>query len=264
VVENNTSPRVGAAVRVPKLNWTFRGFYGHFYQAPPLVTAAGPLLQFVTGQNLGFIALRGERDEEHQFGVTIPWRGWTLDADTFRTRVNNFFDHSSVGASNVFFPLTIDGALIRAWELTLHSPRLGKRVQLYVTYSNQIAQGRGAVTGGLTDFSPPTGYFALDHDQRNTLHVGGNVHLPWQAYASTDVYYGSGFANGSRPPDYLPGHTTVDLSMGKRFGERFSVSLNGLNVGNRRVLLDNSETFGGTHFLNPREIYVQVRYRFHY
>jgi outer membrane receptor protein involved in Fe transport len=264
VVENNTSPRAGAALRIPKLNWTFRGFYGRFYQAPPLVTAAGPLLQFVTGQNLGFIPLRGERDEEHQFGVTIPWRGWTLDADTFRTRVNNFFDHSSVGESNVFFPLTIDGALVRAWELTLHSPRLGKRVQLYVTYSNQIAQGRGRVTGGLTNFSPPTGYFALDHDQRNTLHVGGNVSLPWQAYASTDVYYGSGFTNGTRPPDYLPGHTTVDLSLGKRFGESISVSLNGLNVGNRRVLLDNSQTFGGTHFLNPREMYVQVRWRFHY
>jgi len=23
-------------------------------------------------------------------------------------------------------------------------------------------------------------------------------------------------------------------------------------------------TFGGTHFLNPREIFVQLRYRFHY
>jgi hypothetical protein len=25
-----------------------------------------------------------------------------------------------------------------------------------------------------------------------------------------------------------------------------------------------SFTFGGTHYLNPREILVQVRYRFHY
>jgi hypothetical protein len=30
------------------------------------------------------------------------------------------------------------------------------------------------------------------------------------------------------------------------------------------VLLDNSFTFGGTHFNNPREIFVQLRYRFHY
>jgi TonB dependent receptor/Carboxypeptidase regulatory-like domain/TonB-dependent Receptor Plug Domain len=267
VVENDTSPRVGASLRIPKLNWTFRGFYGHFYQAPPLITASGPLLQFVNSQDLGFIPLHGERDEESQFGVTMPWKGWTLDADTFRTRARNFFDHNNVGNSNVFFPLTIDGALIRGWELTLHSPRIAHRAQIYLTYANQIALGRGAISGGLTDFSPPSGYFLLDHDQRNTLHVGGTVNLSWRSYVSTDVYYGSGFTDGDAQPggpDHLPGHTTFDLSLGKEFGESFSVSLNGLNVANRSLLLDNSLTFGGTHSLYPREIYVQLRYRFHY
>jgi outer membrane receptor protein involved in Fe transport len=62
----------------------------------------------------------------------------------------------------------------------------------------------------------------------------------------------------------LQGHTTFDLSLGKNFSERLSVSVNGINVANRRVLLDNSFTFGGTHFLNPRELFVQLRYRFHY
>jgi signal transduction histidine kinase len=28
------------------------------------------------------------------------------------------------------------------------------------------------------------------------------------------------------------------------------------------VLLDNSQTFGGTHYAEPRQIYVQLRYRF--
>jgi outer membrane receptor protein involved in Fe transport len=54
------------------------------------------------------------------------------------------------------------------------------------------------------------------------------------------------------------------VSLGKEFGERFSLSVQGINVANRRVLLDNSLTFGGTHYLNPREILAQVRYRFHY
>ena len=267
IVENATSPRFGATLRVPKLNWVFRGFYGHFYQAPPLLTASGPLLQFVSAQNLGFIPLHGERDEESQFGVAIPYQGWTLDVDTFRTRANNFFDHSNVGNSDIFFPLTIDGALIRGWELTLHSPRVAKRGELYVTYSNQIIQGRGAISGGLTDFAPPAdaSYFLLDHDQRNTLHIGGNLTLPWRGYASADVYYGSGFKNGNAPgPAHLPGHTTFDVTVGRNFGERLSVGVSGINVANRRVLLDNSLTFGGTHYINPREVFVQLRYRFHY
>ena len=268
VVENATSPRFGASLRIPKLNWVFRGFYGHFYQAPPLLTVSGPLLQLATSQNLGFVPLHGERDEEHQFGVTIPVRGWTLDADNFLTRSNNFFDHNNFNNSGIFIPITIDGARISGWELTLRSPRLHNHGQIYLTYSNQLALGCGGINGGLTDFSFGGGCGLLDHDQRNTLHIGGQFSFPWRVSASTDVSYASGFTNGNQPPmtpgDHLEPHTTFDLSLGKEFGERFSVDLQALNVANRRVLLDNSFTFGGTHFLNPREIFVQLRYRFHY
>src|SRR5579871_2188583 len=143
VEESAISPRFGAALTVPKLNWTFRAFYGHYYQAPPLITASGPLLEFAQASNLGFIPLHGERDEEHQFGVTIPFRGWTLDADNFETRANNFFDHNNVGESDIFIPVTIDGALIRGWELTVRSPRIWNRGQVHLSYSNQVALARG-------------------------------------------------------------------------------------------------------------------------
>jgi outer membrane cobalamin receptor len=267
LAENAASPRVGAALRIPKLNWVFRGFYGHSYQAPPLLTLSGPLISEAQGQQLDFIPLHGERDEEHQFGVTIPLKGWTIDADTFRNRVNNFFDHNNLNNSDLFFPITIQGTRINAWELTLRSPRIHNRGQLYLTYSNQVALGFGDINGGLTNFSFGDGFKFLDHDQRNTLHIGGNFTFPWRSYASTDVYYASGFTDGGAVPGgptHLLGHTTFDLTLGKSFGERFSVDVNAINVANRRVLLDNSFTFGGTHFLNPREIFAQVRYRFHY
>jgi outer membrane receptor protein involved in Fe transport len=268
VVENATSPRLGTSLRIPKLNWVFRGFYGHFYQAPPLLTVSGPLLQLATSQNLGFAPLHGERDEEHQFGVTIPLRGWTLDADNFLTRATNFFDHNNFNNSEIFVPITIQGARINGWELTLRSPRLHHRGQIYLTYSNQLALGCGGINGGLTDFSFGGGCGLLDHDQRNTLHLGGEFTLPRRAYVSTDVSYASGFTNGNQPPmtpgDHLQPHTTLDLTLGKEFGERFAVNLQAINVADRRVLLDNSFTFGGTHFLKPREIFVQLRYRFHY
>lgn len=274
VVEDTINPRFGVAVRVPRLNWVFRAFYGHYYQAPPLTSLSGPLLENIqsSGQ-LSFAPLHGERDEEHQFGVTIPYRGWVLDADNFQTRANNFFDHNNVGESNIFIPVTIDGALIRGWELTLRSPRVWNRGQFHLAYSNQVAQARGAVTGGLICF-PPTdpscqpspGYGPLDHDQRNTLNVGFDASLPWHSFASTNVYYGSGFTNGSpnAQSPYLPQHTTFDLSIGKSFAEKYTVSLTALNVANRHLLIDNSLTFGGFHYNDPRQIYVQFRWRFHY
>ena len=271
VSESAISPRFGATVTVPHLNWTFRAFYGHYYQAPPIETVSGPLLSQCQPPSCGFIPLRGERDEEHQFGVTIPYRGWVLDADNFQTNVANFLDHNNIGPSNVFFPITVSQALIRGWELTLRSPRIARRGQIHVAYSNQIAEGSGTITGGLTDFTFSPGLTPLDHDQRNTLNVGGDVTLPWRSYASTNVYYGSGFSNGENgvagwpyQGNYLPGHTTFDLSLGKDFGERFTASVTSLNVANRRVIYDDSITFGGYHWNLPREIYVQLRFRFHY
>ena len=275
--ENETDPRLGVAVRVPRLNWVFRGFYGRFYQPPPLLTAAGPVVQYAQANDTGFTPLHGERDEEHQFGVQIPFRGWLLDADTFKTRINNFLDHSNVGDSSIYFPVTVDGALVRAWELTLHSPRLWRYGQAHLAYSNQIAEQRGNITGGLicvpiasSACDAGFNYTPVDHDQRNTLNAGLNATLPWRTTASTNVYYGSGFTNGDPDPStpypnaYLPQHTTFDLALGRSFGENLSVSMTATNAANRRVLLDNSLTFGGFHYNDPREIFAEVRYRFHY
>ena len=277
VTENAVYPRIGAAITIPKLNWVFRGFYGHYYQPPPLTSLTGPALAYANGSNTSFVPLRGERDEEHQFGVQIPIHRWLLDADTFQTRANNFLDHSNIGESSIFIPVTVQGALIQAWETTLTSPRLWRYGQFHLAYSNQIAKQIGAITGGLICYPPndpscavPPGYSPLDHDQRNTLNIGFNGNLPKQIYGSFNIYYGSGFSNGFQDPPspysgaYLPAHTTADLSVGKSFAEKFTVSVNSINIANTRVLLDNSLTFGGFHYDDPRQIYGELRYRFHF
>jgi hypothetical protein len=280
ITENFTDPRAGITVQLPKINWLLRGFYGYYYQAPPLVTATGALLGLATSQNFTFAPLHGERDIEWQFGVTIPYRGWTLDADNFETRAENWLDHNNIGESNIFWPITWQYALIQGWELTLRSPSLGHRSQLHLSYSNQIARATSPITGGLICPTPvtsacgldiPPGLAPVDHDQRNTLNVGFNTSLPWHAYASTNVYYGSGFTNGlygtalaQYPGPYLPGHASFDLALGKTFAEKYEISVNAVNVANRRAQLDNSLTFGGFHWDEPRQIYAQFRYRFRY
>jgi TonB dependent receptor/Carboxypeptidase regulatory-like domain/TonB-dependent Receptor Plug Domain len=281
ISEHATDPRLGAAIRIPHLNWTFRGFYGYFYQAPPLSTATNQLQTLAAGQGFGFAPLHGERDIEWQFGVTIPYHGWMFSADNFETRAHNWLDHNNIGESNIFWPITWEYAQIQGWELTLRSPNLWHRGQLHLAYSNQIAQATSPITGGLIcppNSTPqtcaldiPPGLAPVDHDQRNTLNVGFNGRLPWNAYASTNVYYGSGFTNGlfgtpqaQYPGPYLPGHTTVDLSLGKTFAEKYTLSVTGINVANRRVQLDNSLTFGGFHWNDPRQIYGEFRYRFHF
>lgn len=274
-------PRIGATVEVPHLHWVFRGFYGHFFQPAPVQTVSSSVLNYagtLPGGENTFTPLPSERDEEHQFGVEIPWRGWILDVDTFKTRINNFLDHSNLGESNMYFPIAVDGALVRAWEMSLRSPASARWGQFHLTYSNQIAEQRGNLIGGFTcslpndstcDLGPD--YTHVDHDQRDTLNTGFTARLPYQTWFASNVYYGSGFSNGLAGSGlgpyqgpYLPVHTTFDVSAGRNFGERWKGAINVVNVTNHRVLIDNSVTIGGFHWNDPREIYASVRYRFHF
>jgi len=272
-------PRIGATVRIPRLNWVLRGFYGHFFQPAPILTVSSSVLNYagsLGGGENAFTPLPSERDEEHQFGIEIPYRGWMLDVDTFKNRVNNFLDHSNLGESNMYFPIAVDGALVRAWEMTLRSPELGRLGQFHLAYSNQIAEQRGNIIGGFTcsiatdpacDLGPD--YFPVDHDQRDTLNTGFTANLPAHTWFATNVYYGSGFTNGladSGEGPYqgnnLPAHTTFDSSIGRAIGENWHLSATAINVTNHRVLLDNSVTIGGFHYNDPRMFAVEARYRF--
>ena len=278
--ESAAYPRIGATAEIPRLHWVLRGFYGHFFQPAPVETVSSSFLNYVSsqpGQN-AFTPLPSERDEEHQFGIQIPYKGWLLDVANVKNRVNNFLDHSCVGESNVCLPTGVDGALIRAWELALRSPQLAHLGQFHLAYSNQIAEQRGNIIGGIacnipTDPACNLGpaYTPMDHDQRHTLNTGFTASLPARTWVATNVYYGSGFINGlagaNQGPyngNYLPVHTTFDISAGRSMGERWKVSASILNVTNHRVLLDNSITIGGFHFNDPRMVSAELRYRFHF
>ena len=262
--ENAVSPRVGASFRIPHLRWVLRAFYGRYYQAPPLSTVGGPGTIFTLSPGQEFLPLRGERDEQREFGLTIPVAGWTFDFANFRTNARNFFDHDVLQNSDISLPLTIAGARIRGWEGTIRSPKISGRVQIHAVYSYQFAEGRGPVSGGLTDFSSPgDNFFFLDHDQRHTLNAGIDISLPREAWISPDVSFGSGFLNGNGP-NHLDPHTEVNISAGKSFGDKWAIAATALNIGNSRYLEDNSNTFGGTHFNYPRQFSVQVKYKFHY
>ncbi|MGH9469510.1 MAG: carboxypeptidase regulatory-like domain-containing protein [Terriglobia bacterium] len=262
VSENAADSRAGGALRVPRVHWILHGYYAQYYQPPPLDTISGPLASFVLQQGFSFTPLHGDRDHQWDTGISIPVRHWFLNFDHFRTDAANFLDHDEIGNSDIFLPLADQAALIRGNEVTLRSPEILGRARLNIVYSNQIAEGLGPITGGLIEFAPAS-YFLLDHDQRNTASAVLNVRLPGRAWAGLTDGYGSGFLDGNGP-SHLPPHSTWSLALGKALNENISVSVNALNLTNSRFMLDNSNTFGGSHFVDPRELYVELRWRFHY
>jgi outer membrane receptor protein involved in Fe transport len=262
VTETVSSPRLGVAIEIPHLHWILRGSYSRYYQAPPLDTISPDILSVSPDQ--GFLPLRGERDEQRDFGLTIPARGWVLEFDQFRTGAHNFFDHDALGNSSLFIPVTIAGVRIVGYEATVRSPKLFKKIDLHLAYSHQSVEGSGGVTGGLTDFAPPAvGFFYLDHDQRQTLSTGFTAVLPHKSWLSGNVSAGSGFLDGDGP-GHLPAYASLDLAVGHSFGENWSAKLTATNLTDNRYFIDRTNSFGGSHVSDPRMVSVQLRYRFHY
>ena len=84
LTETAASPRLGVAIEIPRVHWVLRGAYSRYYQAPPLDTVSNNIFVAVDPAS-GFLPLRGERDEQHEIGLTIPLRGWVADFNYFRT-----------------------------------------------------------------------------------------------------------------------------------------------------------------------------------
>jgi hypothetical protein len=170
--------------------------------------------------------------------------------------------------SEITLPLTTSDARIRGTEATVRTPELMHKFRFHLPFSNMMAEYRGAPDGGLIEPVPTaclTGYCYLDHDQRNTLKTGFDVHLPYHTFFSNNVLYGSGVVTGNgNTGAHCPGHTTADAELGKSFGakEGVKLGLSVVNLTNSRYALSSHNLFAGTHENNPRAIIGSVRYHF--
>ena len=118
LTENAVSPRVGVAFRIPRVEWAVRGFFGRYYQPPPLIDRRRARCSTWRPRKAsGFSPCKGERDEQYEFGVAIPVRGWAIDTDYFRTNARQLLRPRRRSATRTSsFPLTIDRARIRGLE----------------------------------------------------------------------------------------------------------------------------------------------------
>ena len=184
--------------------------------------------------------IHGERDEEHQFGVTIPSHGWTLDADNFLTRATSFFDHNNFNDSEIFIPITIEGARINGWELTLHSRAFTTSAMfiLRIPTSSLLAAAGSTVASPIFLLAAAAVFSTTINATRCTSVANSRCRgtFPWPQTYPTLRASRNGDGTPMAPGDHLQPHTTFDLSFSRSFGERFSANVQVLNVADRRVL----------------------------
>ncbi len=187
IVENATDPRFGIAIRVPRLNWVFHGFYGHFYQAPPLLTATGPLLTLAVQPDSGVrpLARRARSripirrvDSLSRLGargrhVSNP-RDELAGPQQYRRIEHLLAAHLGLG---------IDSRLGNHAAFPAHlASRAGPRGLFESDRAGDLAFHRrpDLPTPVPAGCEPPPGLSPVDHDQRNTLNMGVNSILPWR------------------------------------------------------------------------------------
>jgi outer membrane receptor protein involved in Fe transport len=75
------------------------------------------------------------------------------------------------------------------------------------------------------------------------------------------MHVGSGFLLGDGP-DHLPSHTTGDIAVGQTFKSGLSLRFTATNITDKEYLTGFENSFAGTHWGAPRELTIQLRYKF--
>jgi hypothetical protein len=299
VEEHQVQPRLGIAWALPGNRGVARASYNRNFQTPPLENLllssspeAAALAPDSVREALGdtFQPIRSERQDVVEVGyqrglgrvgsldVSAYWKGSRDQQDN-----NNFFD------TGIIFPTTLAAIDVRGAEARLVVPeRRGVSGTLSVTTSRAISTP--PFTGGLflgqdaVDLLS-AGPFAIDHDQRLSLHGTAQWRHDSGWWMGTSLRYDSGLvANPSDPaevardPDFadlLPyvdldaavprvrPRTILDLVSGfdvRRQGRRiWTLQLQATNLTNRTALYNFQSVFVGTRLVQPRTLAVRVR-----
>jgi hypothetical protein len=299
VREAQVQPRVGMAVPLPGERGIFRVSYNRNLQTPPLENlllssspAAAALAPASVKAALGNEPrpLRAERQDVLEVGYQRRLGRWAaLDVSTYWKRSRDQQDNNNFFDTGVIFPTTLARIDVKGAEARVVVPeRRGVSGTLSATTGRAISTP--PFTGGLflgqeaVDLLS-AGPFAIDHDQRLSLHATAQWRHPRGWWLGGSARYDSGLvANPSDPaevaadPDFadlLPlvnldatiprvrPRTIIDMAAGLdlgRAGRRaWSLQVQVTNLFDRAALYNFQSVFVGTRLVQPRTVAFRLK-----
>lgn len=296
-------PRVGLAYQVPGRNLVLRASYNRNYQTPPnenLLLSNSEVASRLAPQSVrdalgdAYRPIQPERQDVYEAGVQLSVGGMvSIDGSVYRKHSvdqqdnNNFFD------TGIIFPTTLRAIRVTGAEARVALlPRHGVSASLSATTGRAISSP--PFTGGLflgqdaVDLLS-AGPFAIDHDQRLSLHGIASYDAPGPWWLGASVRHDSGLVSNpshsatvAADPDFadlLPyvnldadtprvrPRTIVDLAGGidltnGRGGKLWAVQVQITNVTNKTALYNFQSVFVGTRLVQPRTVSVRVTRHF--
>jgi hypothetical protein len=289
------------AWQLPGNGGVVRASYNRNYQTPPnenlllsnSVEAAALAPESVR-QALGGAhrPISPERQDVFEVGYQRPLGPAVLDVAAYRKRSSDQQDNNNFFDTGIIFPTTLAAIDVVGVETRLtFAPRRGVSGAISLTSGRAISTP--PFTGGLflgqeaVDLLS-AGPFAIDHDQRLSLHGTVQYDPPGGLWFGGSIRYDSGLVcNPSDPaevaadPDFadlLPyvnlegdvarvrARTIADIGAGfevMRQGRRvWGIQLQVTNVANRTALYNFQSVFVGTRLVQPRTLAVRVKWHF--
>ena len=292
-------PRLGVAYELPGRLGVVRASYNRNYQTPPnenlllsASDAAARLAPASVREALGGATapILPERQNVYEAGYQRTLGALaTLDVSAYRKTSRDQQDNNNFFDTGIIFPTTLAGITVDGAEVRVNvAPHRGLSGTLSVTTGR--ATSTPPFTGGLflgqsaVDLLS-AGPFAIDHDQRLSIHGTAQYDAPGCFWAGGSVRYDSGLvANPSDPlqvaadPDFADLLPYVDLDAdvprvrprtiadaaggcdlsvdGRR---TWSVQLQITNLTDRTALFNFQSVFVGTRLVQPRTVAFRVK-----
>jgi Carboxypeptidase regulatory-like domain/TonB-dependent Receptor Plug Domain len=295
-------PRVGLAYALPGQTGVLRASYNRNYHTPPnenLLLSSSEAVSQLAPQSVrdalggGYRPIRPERQHVVEVGYqrALGTLG-TLDLSAHRKQSRDQQDNNNFFDTGIIFPTTLAALRVTGAEArVVLAPRRG--VSGTLSASTGRATATPPFTGGLflgqdaVDVLS-SGPFAIDHDQRLSVHGTMQYSAPRHTWVGLSVRHDSGLvANPSDPAavaadadvaDLLPyvnltaaiprvrPRTLVDLAAGHDVTVRgrrvWSVEAQVTNLTNRTALYNFQSVFVGTRLVAPRVLSVRIRRHF--
>jgi outer membrane receptor protein involved in Fe transport len=251
-------------------------FYGRFFMPAPVedFRASYAATQSVTGPSqcpagqLCTYDIKAEVDDSFEVGVDQELGSHLLKLSSYYRHGSNALDDQQLLNTNLLQPVNYIESQAYGIDLSV-AGKLAPNWSDFLNYSYNISQVRG-INGGI--FAMPPGQFpidqfvALDEEQLHTVSSGATWATD-QKWCTLQALYGSGFHTGPNNTSGLPGHFTLNSTIGYKFEHDskfsgFKTSVDVMNIFDNHYVIALQNNFNSNHYAAGREWMVHLAKEF--
>jgi len=262
--DSNWGPRVGLSILASE-DTKFHLFYGKLFMPAPPEDLKDTFVALGQGTQAIPYDIKAEKDDYFEVGWAQQVGDQLFTLNGYYKYAVDMLDETQLLNTGIDQSFNYDTGYAYGVEASLRGA-MDKDWSYFANYTFCIAEGEGigggdfALTGGQT--VGPGEWQYLDHDEINTANFG-LTYNPGDLWITAQGYYGGGLSSGPDLSERLPGHFTVDATLGYAFKKGsglngLKASLDVINISDNPYVIFLNDGFNNNHYENGREFIFRL------